>query len=127
MIVADASFLIALGDPEDAHHPAASRLRRNIEGRVLLLHPLTLAECLVGPARTGRLDQAEEAWRSATVVVDFDPTSPARLARRRAATGLRLPDVIVLDTALVHGAEVATFDERVAVAARAEDVTVHGA
>ncbi len=124
MIVADASFLIALAEPGDDHHSTAARVRREVEGQVLLLHPLTLAECLVGPARTGRLEQAEAAWHTATVVVDFDPASPARFALRRAETGLRLPDVVVLDTAIVHRAGIATFDDRLAITARAEGITV---
>lgn len=124
MIVADASFLIALADPGDAHHPDAARVRRDIEDQVLLLHPLTLAECLVGPARIGRLEQADAAWRTATVVVDFDPASPARFALRRAETGLRLPDAIVLDTAIVHAAGIATFDERLGTTARSQGIAI---
>lgn len=126
MIVADASFLIGLADAEDVHHRAAVQLRAGLRGRTVLLHPLTLAECLVGPARLDELQSAETSLRTATVVVEFDPTSPARFALLRAQARLRLPDAIVLDTAIVHGAGIATFDERLAASARTRGLEVLG-
>lgn len=127
MIVADASYLIALGDPTDLHHAAATQVRAAIEERVVLLHPLTLAECLVGPSVLGRLHEAEDALRRATDVVAFDPDSPVRLATLGAASRLRMPDAIVLDTAVAHDAAIVTFDDRLAVVARGLGLEVHGA
>lgn len=125
MIVADASWLIALVDPTDPHHGLAKDLEGRTFGTRVLLHPLTLAECLVGPARLGKLDQAESALRSAVEVIEFDPASPGRFARLRAETGLRLPDTVVLDTALRHGAGIATFDDRLRAEARHRGVPIN--
>jgi predicted nucleic acid-binding protein len=124
VIVADASWLIALVDPDDAHHRLATSIRDVLDDEVVLLHPLTLAECLVGPARRGSLDQSDARIRAAVDVMDFDPRSPARFAQLRAEHRLRLPDAIVLDTALQNGVGIVTFDLRLAQAARRLGVRV---
>jgi predicted nucleic acid-binding protein len=83
-----------------------------------MLHPVTLAECLVGPASSGLLEEAVGAFRSAFTIATVDANAPLRWAALRAATGLRLPDAIVLDTAVVGGATaILTFDRQLAVAA----------
>ncbi len=51
MIVADASWIIALRDPEDVHHADASILNDQIKFENVILHQVTLAECLVAPAK----------------------------------------------------------------------------
>ena len=115
MIVADASWVVALRDPGDDHHREAVANNGGIAGEVALLHPVTLAECLVAPAKLGVLNEAASQLRAAFDVVDVDPDAPIRWALLRAETGLRLPDAIVLDTALHHRARaVATFDELLA-------------
>lgn len=115
MIVADASWVVALRDPEDRHHDGASAINRDIGGEDALLHSVTLAECLVAPARLGVLEVAAETLRASFVIADIDDGAPERWAALRAETGLRLPDTIVLDTALSHGARaIATFDARLA-------------
>lgn len=89
----------------------------------MLLHPLTFAECLVAPARLGALDAAATALRDAYDTCDVDDDAPVRWARLRADSGLRLPDVIVLDTAIVHGATaIATFDDRLVAAAASRGI-----
>lgn len=126
MIVADASWIIALRDPDDPHHRSAVAVSESHATEVIVLHPLTLAECLVGPAQLDQLDQldsAARALRAAFQVVDVDADAPLRWARLRAETRLRLPDVIVLDTALVHGAAaILTFDTELAAAAAARSI-----
>lgn len=118
MIVADASWVIALRDPADAHHTAAIAIGEATANDVVLLHPVTFAECLVAPARLGVLDAAATALRHAYDICDVDDDAPVRWARLRADSGLRLPDVIVLDTAIAHGAtSIATFDDRLVAAA----------
>lgn len=113
MIVADASWVIALRDPDDPHHTAAAALNRSTIDEVIVLHPVTLAECLVGPATFGLLDHAAAAARSSFAIATIDADAPLRWAALRASTGLRLPDAIVLDTALVSGAStIMTFDQR---------------
>ena len=52
-------------------------------------------------------------------------TGQARyLAELRVETGLKMPDVCVLDTALSNDADLATFDTPLATAARALGITV---
>jgi len=127
VITADASWLIALLDPHDAHHQRAVEVRDAIGDEPVILHPLTLAECLVGPATVGTLEAVEQVVRAEVQVVDFDPQSPARFARLRAEHRLRLPDAVVLDTAREHQADIATFDDRLARAGLTEGLRVLGA
>ncbi|MDE0115296.1 MAG: PIN domain-containing protein [bacterium] len=115
MIVADASWVVALRDPGDRHHDQALAINRDIGSEDAFLHTVTLAECLVAPARLGVLEAASEALRSSFVIANVDDGGPERWAVLRSESGLRLPDAIVLDTALSHGARaVATFDARLA-------------
>ena len=128
VIVADTSWVAALRDPADAHHAAAAGSSEEIGDETVLVAVVTLAECLVAPAQLERVEEAELALRSAFDVEILDDTAPARWASRRAASGLRLPDAIVLETALHHGARgVATFDARLAKQCRAAGLEVLGA
>ena len=123
MIVADASWVIALSDPVDPHHAAAVVLNRTTIDEIVVLHPVTLAECLVGPASSGLLDEAAASFRSAFTIAAMDAVAPLRWAALRAATGLRLPDSIVLDTAVVGGASaILTFDRQLAVEATGRSI-----
>lgn len=115
VIVAETSWIAALRDRKDAHHSAAVAASEEIGDEPVLLAAITLAECLVAPARLGQLDAADLALRAAFDIEHVDDAAPARWAARRATSGLRLPDAIVLETALHHGARgVATFDARLA-------------
>ena len=127
MIVADASWVIALRDPDDEHHAHASEINDATLDDDVLLHPVTLAECLVAPARLGALDGAVAALRAAYEVPGVDVDAPVRWAQLRAETRLRLPDAIVLDTTIVHAATaVVTFDAALATAAAARGIATHG-
>lgn len=127
MIVADASWVVALRDPGDDHHDRAVAIHRQIGDEDVVLHPLTLAECLVAPARLDALDDAAAALRGAFEIPDIDRGAPLRWAALRAETGLRLPDAIVLDCAITHDARaLATFDVRVATAADVHGIEVLG-
>lgn len=127
MIVADASWLIALLDPHDAHHEAAQSLNERHSTEPVILHPVTLAECLVGPAKLGRLDDTAHALRSAFTIAEVDADAPVRWAELRATTPLRLPDAIVLDTAIAYRAgAVFTFDDRLAQVAISHQIDVPG-
>lgn len=127
MIVVDASWVVALRDPGDDHHGGAVATAREIADEDAVLHPVTLAECLVAPARLGRLEEAFAGLRASFDLADVDPDAPVRWARLRAETGLRLPDAIVLDTALrLHARAVATFDERLAARAAGRGIEVLG-
>lgn len=78
-------------------------------------HPLTVAEVLVRPSRTGRLDATGSAIRDVEVADQpFPAYTPVRQARLRAGTGSPMPDCCVFlaahDTAasderLIRGAE----------------------
>ena len=127
MIVADASWVVALRDPSDGHHRQAEAINRDIAEEDALLHPVTLAECLVAPAQLGVLEGAANGLRASFVVTDVDGDAPERWAALRAETGLQLPDAIVLDTALTYNARaIATFDTRLATSANQRGLKVLG-
>lgn len=118
MIVLDASVLIAYLDAEDAQHEAAETLLAREIDDDFAANPLTVAEVLVGPSRTGRLDAARSALRGLEVVEQPFPVETAvRLARLRADTGLRMPDCCVLLAAQDSAARIAAFDDRLVRAA----------
>lgn len=99
--------------------------RCNTRWEVIVLHPVTVAECLVGPATIGLLDDAAAAARSSFALATVDADAPLRWAALRATTGFRLPDSIVLDTALVGGAStILTFDQRLGAEATSRAIAV---
>ncbi|WP_165310957.1 type II toxin-antitoxin system VapC family toxin [Microbacterium protaetiae] len=126
MIVLDASILIAYWTTDDAHADDAFSILDTEED--LLLHPVTLAETLVWPVRERR-ERAAVDDVARLGIERYAPLfdEPLRVASLRAATTLRLPDVYVLATAIEHGATLATFDRRLAGAARDHHVAVVGA
>lgn len=126
MIVADASVLIAHLDEGDVHHGRATAVLIGLAEEPVGASPLSLAEVLVGPARAGRLEQARAALHQLDVrCVNLQEDAPVQLALLRAATRLKMPDCCVLLAAeQVHGS-VATFDDRLAAAARERGLGVH--
>ena len=93
----------------------------------LLIHPLTIAECIVGPARSGQLEVAQSAMQRLGIgVLDEQQTvdAAARLAKLRAETGLRMPDSCVLDAAELLSASIATFDQHMAKIAESRGVSL---
>lgn len=125
MIALDASVVIAHLQPHDAHHEAATTyLREHIDER-LLIHPLTLAEVLVGGVRTGRGQVLLADLQAIGIeVAEWSDGASLRLATLRVETGLKLPDCCVLDTALNFETELATFDDDLAKAARDRHLAV---
>lgn len=125
MIVLDASVLIAHLEQADSHHARATALLSAYADQDLGVSPLTLAEVLVGPARSDRLAQAQTALRMLDILtVPLSDDAPARLATLRATTRLRLPDCCVLLAVETAAGELATFDERLAAAASELGYTV---
>lgn len=125
MIVLDASVLVAHLEAADPHHDRATQLLITAADEPLGASPLTLAEVLVGPARSGRLKAAQDVIHEleiATIALVDD--APARLARMRATTRLRLPDCCVLLAAQTADAHLATFDNRLATSATELGLTV---
>jgi predicted nucleic acid-binding protein len=80
---------------------------------------ITLAEVLVGPARSGVLGAARDAvTRLGVEEIPLGEDAAARLATLRAETNLKLPDCCVLLAAEhARGTRVLTFDQRLAMAA----------
>ena len=127
MIVLEASVLIAHFDATDCHHDRAGELLLLAadQAQPLGASPMTLAEVLVGPARAGRIDQAGAALSQLGMCqVDLPPDTAVRLATLRAATALKLPDCCVLLAADQAADAVATFDDRLADAARSRGLAL---
>ncbi len=125
MITLDASVVIAHLNPGDLHHRTATDYLREHADEPLLIHPLNLAEVLVGGVRVGRgqelLDDLHAIGLRTAGRLDGEPL---RLAALRVETGLKLPDCCALDTALTSQSSLATFDERLAAAARARHIVL---
>ena len=107
LTVLDAGVLIAVLDGGDVHHPAAEDALREAfaAGDDLVIPASAYAECLVGPLRRGP--------EAAAIVDDLLDALPARVApisrgiaraaaelRARHGRVLRLPDALVVATAL---------------------------
>lgn len=123
MIVLDAAVLIAFLDEGDAHHEAAvAVLAAAAEAEQDLgIRTINLAEVLVVPARDGWLRDATDAL-ARLGVVEIAPSegSAVVLAHLQARTRLKMPDCCVLEAAMAHQGQVATFDVALQVVARRE-------
>jgi len=128
LIVLDASVLIAHFDARAALHAEAGRLLRSVADQQFGISPVTEAEVLVGPARSGQLDRAVTALAQLRVQsVPLGDNGPVRLAMLRAETSLKMPDCCVLLAAEQSGAsQLATFDDRLCAAAQARGFDVLG-
>lgn len=116
LTVLDTSVLIALLDPDDAHHRAA---RASLDAHAddeLRIPAHTLAEALVHPARAGNEREARRLIASLEIAVDpVDEAVAVSAARLRARHGsaLRMPDALVLAYADARKAKsVLTADAR---------------
>lgn len=127
MLVADANIVIAASNPAHVHHAEATAIVLDHGRDGIVLHSLTMAEVLVGPARGG--DQAVARQQLEAAGFRPSPTgdpAPEDLALVRATTALKMPDACVLATAEHLRADLATFDTRLAREAHARGVTVLG-
>jgi predicted nucleic acid-binding protein len=112
LTVLDAGVVIAILDASDLHHAAAAAAVAGAldRGDTLVLPASAYAECLVAPHRRGA--------EAAAVVDSFVDALPARIEpasraiasaaaelRARHAGALRLPDALVVATAIVVGAD----------------------
>lgn len=127
-VVLDAGVLIAQLDHGDALHQRAVRLLESL-GRVrLVASVLTVAECLVHPAKVGGAPRIERALTSLGLErMALEVDDAAALATVRADTGLRMPDAAVVHAAEKLQAELATTDRALARAARDRGLVVHEA
>lgn len=120
MIVFDASTVIALLAPHDVHHASALALVDREAGQAFVASVITHSEILVGYAHGGRLAEGRRRLRRLEMAeVPLGALAAPQLAQLRATTRLKLPDCCVLLAAQDSGAEtIATFDDRLAGAAR---------
>jgi predicted nucleic acid-binding protein len=110
--VLDAGVIIALLDAADAHHAAAVaalRIARD-RGDVLVLPASAYAECLVSPQRRGPdavavVDRFLDALPVRVEPADRSIAAAAAALRATHGTALRLPDGLVIATAIVLGAD----------------------
>lgn len=119
MIILDASVVIAFLNTADPHNPRAVELLAENVGEGFGMHPLTLAEVLVGGVRVGRANQLLADLQAIGVMaLDSQANEAMILAELRASSGMKMPDCCVLMTALRDASPLATFDERLARTAR---------
>ena len=115
-LVVDSSAVIAASNGRDPLHSQAVELaaRWRLPSTRALLPAVAYSEILVVPIRLGRGDEMRADIASAGLeVVPVDEEIARVAARARAKRrGLRLPDALVIATALVHGADLATLDRR---------------
>lgn len=116
MSVLDASVLIALLDEADVGRPVA---RTAVDGSMRdhdLLIPVTaFSEAIVAPYRRSRRDgdRAETALAALGRLVEVTRDIASRAAQLRAARQIKLPDALILATALQMAAEqILTLDRR---------------
>lgn len=119
LIHLDAGVIIGLLDASDAHHCDARTVLDNTlrDGESVAMAASALAECLVGPARQS--DDAVDTVRNLVgrvpiSVVSVDVEVATTAARLRAAhRGLRLPDALVIATAIeAHAERLVTTDRK---------------
>ena len=124
--VLDASALIALCSTEDDHHRWALDMFSITQGSDLLISALTYAEFLVGPKRQKKLHQVLDGTSQLGLeITTLDNLNAISLAEVRANSNLRLPDAVVLQTAIEHSGAIATTDKRLASAARELNLPVY--
>ena len=123
MIALDANVLIAYCEENHVHAMRALPIIDTEEE--LAIHPLTLAECAVGPVGAGQLRGFRQRVASLGLHVwQPDADHYYRIATLRATTSLKLPDCCVLDCARTLSATLATFDAHLAEVARSLGVAV---
>lgn len=125
MLVADANVVIAVSSPRHIHHERAKAIVLEHGGAGIVLHSLTFAEVLVGPARSGHEALASDRLIAAgfSLSTAGEP-DPSRLARIRAHSTLKMPDVCVVAMAQHLGCDLASFDTRLVREAKAWGVGV---
>jgi len=118
MIVLDANVLIALFDADDALHARAETLLRSHDDEQLSISALTLAEFLIHPTAAGIAARAQLFVANMGIIVaPLLGDDATYLAGLRGATGLKMPDAIVLWLAQSSAAKLMTLDDHLARAA----------
>ncbi|MDR0365504.1 MAG: type II toxin-antitoxin system VapC family toxin [Bifidobacteriaceae bacterium] len=126
-LVLDASVLIAATEIGDANHTRAQAIMAGAGSDAMVVHPLTLAEVLVGAVRAGAGAAFQQSVATAGVTcLSGDVIGPLEIATVRAESGLKIPDAVVLATAEALGGSLATLDGALADRAAARGVEVVG-
>ncbi len=125
LTVVDTGVMIGLLDVLDGHHdPALEALgSAATRGDRVAMSASALAELLVVPARTGRGRPHDQVLVDAVlgfcrdypveiVAVGVEIATQAARLRATHGPGLRLPDALVIATALVHDADVLVTTDR---------------
>ena len=112
LTVLDAGAIIAILDASDAHHAAAIEavMTTRERGDTMVLPSSAYAECLVAPYRRSPdavavVDSFVDALPARVEPASRAIASTAAELRARHARALRLPDALVVATAVVLGAE----------------------
>jgi len=125
MIVLDANVLIALFDPADASHTKAEASMLAHADEQLAMPALTFAEFLIRPTAAGVAAKAELFVANMGIIISPLLADDSRhLAGIRTATGLKMPDALVLWLALSASAKLLTFDDHLAKTAETMGVEV---
>ena len=126
MIVLDAGVLIAVEQPDDAHHAAALRfLEANADERFAAVG-VTIAESLVHAVTTEQAEDLLEDYELLGIEpLDVWGSSAGAVARIRAETRLRMPDALVVHACEREHAELVTMDAALARAAVNRGIRVH--
>jgi predicted nucleic acid-binding protein len=127
-VVLDADVVIGALDGSDPHHAQARELFTGWQERddARLISVVNLSEVLVAPAADGqRLRAAREAISALGVAVHRPGEAVGvEAARLRWAHPISLPDAYCLATAHHTGGSLASFDEKILRAARAERIAL---
>ena len=123
-VALDADVVIAFLDAGDDQHERAVDLLRPLlgGGAEIVIGASVYAEVMVRPLARGvgdRVDGFVDAVGATLAPIDRDIARRAAGLRARHRS-LRLPDALVLATALTTGAELVTLDQRLARVGRAE-------
>lgn len=128
-VVVDANIIIRYLDASHENHKSGVKAIEALVDRKIVIHPLTLAEVLVGAIRAGDEAGALADIREVIGASVYQEQSPPvvwarRLANTRlnAKPQLRTPDAVVLDTAIQIDGLVATFDQKLSEAAQTAGV-----
>lgn len=116
LAVVDASVLIATIDDRDVHHERARLELLEVRAEhALTLPAVAFSEALVQPYRTSHAKghAIEQALRALGRVEPVTEEIASWAARLRSKRQLKLPDALILATAVkVRALEILTFDQR---------------
>ena len=113
LVLLDSSVLIALLNPRDLHHDVA--INSNSSGNQFIVSTISITEIMPRAIKDGN---AEAIWKALIemthAIADLGAELSMSAARIRATTSLRTPDAIISATAQQRGAQLWTFDSKLA-------------